>query len=57
MPPGSGQTKKQMPQPVQPDPGVLGGMVAVVVEALGEAQDLGRAGGHAEPATFTFLVV
>ena len=57
MPPGSGQTKKQMPQPVQPAPAVFGGMVAVVVQALGKVQDFGRAGLDAESASLTFFGV
>jgi hypothetical protein len=37
--------------------GVFGRMIAVVVEALGEMQDLGWAGLDAESTTFTFFGV
>ena len=57
MPPGSGQAKKQIPQPVQSGSAVLGGVVAVVVEVLGEVQDAGRAGLDAKTAAFAFLRV
>jgi hypothetical protein len=37
--------------------GVLGRMIAVVVEALGKMQDFGRAGFDTKPATLTFFCV
>ena len=57
MAPGSGHTKKQMPQPVQPDTGVVGRVIAVAIQLVRQQQDLGRAGLHAQPATFALFGV